>query len=93
MAKIKSSAPAAHDATKPVEFTGTSKDSVIKVLDKKIGEVLPLEEINRNDIAVIAEDKDGMYVTGLSYVGTGLLDPFKVYRRRVVTKVDEQFEF
>ena len=92
MAKIKSSAPATHDTTKPVELMGTSKDSVVKVLDKKIGEIFP-NEINSNDIAVIAEDKEGMYVTGQSYVGTGLLDPFKVYRRRVVTKVGEQFEY
>jgi hypothetical protein len=49
-----------------------------------------------NDSAVIAEDQKGFYVTGKSYVGSSVLDPYRSYeetRKQVnVIKTETGFD-
>lgn len=47
-----------------------------------------------SDVAVICEDQKGLYVTGKSYVGSLMLDPYRQYNRNsiTVTKTETGFD-
>jgi hypothetical protein len=47
-----------------------------------------------NDVAVIAEDKHGYYITGKSFVNASVLDPYRQYHRNTITvnKTDAGFD-
>ena len=82
MAKVKIEK---HDATSTFKPMGTSNESIVKTFDnllycrvnKGMGPELPV---------IVAKDGDGLYLTVKSFVGNGLLDPYKVYNRISVTE-------
>lgn len=87
-------AKVAHESntTRPVESYGTSKDSVVAQLDNLT--VKDVFGVDMKDPIVIAKDKDGsLYPTAKSIVGSGLLDPYKMYRRMDAKEVDGKYEF
>ena len=50
--------------------------------------------IDLNDKVVVAKDKDGkLYATSKSIAGSGLLDPYKLYRRVDVEEVNGDYKF
>lgn len=74
-----------HDATSTFKPMGTKNEDVVKVFDnifyctvnKGCGPNLPV---------IVAKDDEGLYLTVNSFVGNGLLDPYKVYNRIEVTE-------
>ncbi len=64
--------------SKVVNFYGTKSEWVKAELDLSIRDVFG---IALNEKVVIAEDEQGLYVTGKSYVGAPLLDPYRMYNR------------
>ena len=81
-----------HSTEKPFENLGTHKEDVIAELnDVRMNQVFP--DCGFNDKAVVAKDNNGLYLTGKSYVNSGLLDPYKVYRRIEVTEKDGEYIF
>lgn len=81
-----------HANTQPVEYLGTKKEDVVAEMeDVYMDQLFP--ERGSKEKAVIAKDKNGMYITGKSYVGSGLLDPYKLYCRIEVTERDGEYFF
>ena len=73
----------ANDAkNKVVNFYGTKPEWVKAELDLRMCDIF---ETAFKEKAVVAEDEKGLYVTGKSYVGAPLLDPYRCYRRLVPT--------
>lgn len=86
MGKPKNSKPAATTTNKNVDprdaYLSTKAAMVVAESD------IPLTNIYSNAIggtAVIAEDAQGLYVTGKSYVDSPMMDPFRQYHRGMVT--------
>jgi hypothetical protein len=63
---------------KVVNFYGTKPEWVKAELDLRMCDVF---ENAFKEKLVIAEDEQGLYVTGKSYVGAPLLDPYRLYHR------------
>lgn len=79
-----------HSTEQPTENLGTRKEDIVAELkDVYMYQLFP--EYGSNEQAVVAKDKNGMYITGKSWVGSGLLDPYKMYRRIVVTEQDGKY--
>jgi len=57
---------------------GTKPEMVIKVLDNKVQDYF---EGVMSDIAVVAKDGDGLYITGKSYTKGNIYDPYRMYKR------------
>lgn len=62
-----------------MSHSGTHTDFVKKESNIKFSEINsnPLT----NDYIVVAEDQNGLYVTGKSYINSGILDPYRMYHR------------
>lgn len=80
-----------HNTFKPTARMSTYLEDVVAELQGVcMSELFP--EFSFKDKVVIAKDDNGMYLTGKSYVGTKLLDPYKMYRRiEVIAKDGEYF--
>lgn len=65
---------------KVVNFYGTKPEWVKAELDLRMCDIF---ENAFKEKAVVAEDEKGLYVTGKSYVGAPLLDPYRCYQRLV----------
>lgn len=94
----KSNTNVASEAT--FEYMGTKRENVKQVLDKNFGFYLAQHYpvLNEEDIikdkAVIAEDSKGYYITAKSLTECNVLDPYRLYRRIVVTaQPDENGKF
>lgn len=46
-----------------------------------------------NDVAVICEDQNGLYVTGKSYVNSLALDPYRNYKRNLAKVTKNETEY
>lgn len=57
---------------------GTDMKNVVKISDINIS---VFDESLGNDKVVIAKENDNFYVTVKSYVDSGLLDPYKCYKK------------
>lgn len=71
---------------KVVNFYGTKSEWVKATLDLRMCDVFEnafMEKI------VVAEDDNGLYVTGESFVDAPLLDPYRLYHRVVPDVVTE----
>lgn len=77
--------------TMSISYLGTKSDMVVKELDQKLKEIIT--DYAFNDKAVIAKDDIGLYVTGKSYVDALVLDPFRMYRKIVVTENEGNYSF
>lgn len=79
--------------SKVVNFYGTKADWVKCELDLTIGDIMckVFGKIGNslNEKAVVAEDETGLYVTGKSYVGALVLDPYRMYNRVVPEVITE----
>lgn len=74
-----------------VHFYGTKKEWVKAELDVTMAS---LYANGTNEKAVVAEDEKGLYVTGKSYVGAPIFDPYRIYDRDSVSvKVDENGQY
>lgn len=71
---------------KVVNFYGTKPEWVKAELDVRMCDVFPNAFKEK---VVVAEDEKGLYVTGKSYVGAPLLDPYRMYHRLVPEEVIE----
>lgn len=68
-----------------VNFYGTKAEWLKAELN------MTMDDIFKNGFkekAVVAEDENGLYVTGKSYVGALVLDPYRMYDR-IVPEVSE----
>jgi hypothetical protein len=63
-----------------VSFYGTKSEWVKAELDLRMCDVF---ESSFKEKLVVAEDEKGLYITGKSYVGASLLDPYRLYHRIV----------
>lgn len=71
----------ANDAkNKVVIFYGTKPEWVKAELDLRMCDIF---ENGFKEKAVVAEDEKGLYITGKSFVGAPLLDPYRCYHRIV----------
>lgn len=71
-----------------VHFYGTKPEWVKSELDITMATVF---EFGSNEKAVVAEDEKGLYVTGKSYVGAPIFDPYRMNRRNeVIVQTCEQ---
>ena len=73
----------ANEAKNKVDnFYGTNPEWVKAELDLRMCDIC---ENAFKEKAVVAEDEQGLYVTGKSYVGAPLFDPYRCYNRIVPT--------
>ena len=85
MAKMKQMA--VNDAkSKTDSFYGTKPEWVKAELDLRMCDVF---ENTSKEKVVVAEDEKGLYITGKSYVGASLLDPYRMYQRVVPEVITE----
>ena len=85
MAKMKQMA--VNDAkSKTDSFYGTKPEWVKAELDLRMCDVF--ENASKEKV-VVAEDEKGLYITGKSYVGASLLDPYRMYHRVVPEVITE----
>jgi hypothetical protein len=73
---------------KVVNFHGTKPEWVKAELDLRMCDIFG-EDKAFKETAVVAEDEKGLYVTGKSYVGAPLLDPYRQYKRVVPEVITE----
>jgi hypothetical protein len=73
---------------KVVNFYGTKPEWVKAELDLRMCDIFG-EDKAFKETAVVAEDERGLYVTGKSYVGAPLLDPYRQYKRVVPEVITE----
>ena len=73
---------------KIVNFYGTKPEWVKAELDLRMCDIFG-EDKAFKETAVVAEDEKGLYVTGKSYVGAPLLDPYRQYKRVVPEVITE----
>jgi hypothetical protein len=73
---------------KVVNFYGTKPEWVKAELDLRMCDIFG-EDKAFKETAVVAEDEKGLYVTGKSYVGAPLLDPYRQYKRVVPEVITE----
>lgn len=78
-----------NDKTKVVNFYGTKKEWVKAELNIRMCDIFG-EDKAFKETAVVAEDEQGVYVTGKSYVGAPLLDPYRLYRRIVLEVITDE---
>lgn len=71
---------------KVVSFYGTKPEWVKAELDLRMCDVF---ESAFKEKVVVAEDEKGLYITGKSYVGAPLLDPYRLYHRVVPEVITE----
>lgn len=91
MAKIK------NNNTNEIEYAdsrdayfSTKKEMVIKITDLPMSTFYPKDTIGK---AVIAEDKNGYYLTNTTYIDVPLLDPYRQYKRNLkILKTETGFE-
>lgn len=83
--KIKGSETAKSDVK---HFFGTKAEWVKAELDIPVSKVFGEWE-GFKETVVIAEDEQGLYVTGKSYVGASMLDPYRIYKRVVPEVITE----
>jgi hypothetical protein len=69
---------------------GTHMSEVIKVGDVNINQIC--EDLFGNSPIVIAKDNNSMYVTSKRHVDSGLLDPYKTYKKNHFTIVENVVE-
>ena len=85
MAKMKQTA--VNDAKSNTDsFYGTKPEWVKAELDLRMCDVF--ENASKEKV-VVAEDENGLYITGKSYVGALLLDPNRMYHRVVPEVITE----
>lgn len=65
---------------KVVNFYGTKPEWVKAELNLRMCDIFG-EGNAFKETAVVAEDEKGLYITGKSYVGAPLLDPYRQYHR------------
>lgn len=72
-------------------YLSTKENMIIKELDYKLKDIFKTEY---NEKAVLAEDQNGFYVTGKSYVNALVLDPFRQYERNKIkiTKTESGYD-
>jgi len=76
------------NATKVTFNYGTHMKDVVKISDVNIS---VFDDSFLNDKIVVAKDIDeSLYVTVKSYVDSGLLDPFKCYRKNQFTIKEQE---
>ena len=68
--------------TKITDFYGTKNEWVKAELDLKMSDIFGFDNAS-SEIAVVAEDERGLYITGKSFIGAPLLDPYRMYKRVV----------
>lgn len=73
---------------KVLNFYGTKPEWVKAELDLRMCDIFG-EDKAFKETAVVAEDEKGLYVTGKSYVGAPLLDPYRQYKRVVPEVITE----
>lgn len=73
---------------KVVNFYGTKPEWVKAELDLRMCDIFG-EDKAFKETAVVAEDEKGLYITGKSYVGAPLLDPYRQYKRVVPEVITE----
>lgn len=66
--------------SKVVNFYGTKPEWVKAELNFRMCDIFGSDKAFKEP-AVVAEDEAGLYVTGKSYVGAPLLDPYRMYKR------------
>lgn len=71
---------------KAVSFYGTKPEWVKAELDIRMCDVF---ENASKENTVVAEDEKGLYITGKSYTGASLLDPYRMYHRVVPEVISE----
>ena len=87
MAKGAKKATHVSNTTQDVESYGTKKESIVAYLnDVKLSDVF---DTSIKDTVVIAEDKNGFYVTAKSIAESKLLDPYRLYHRVNATKNED----
>ena len=85
MAKMKQMA--VNDAKSNTDsFYGTKPEWVKAELDLRMCDVF---KNTSKEKVVVAEDEKGLYITGKSYVGASLLDPYRMYHRVVPEVITE----
>lgn len=62
-------------------FMSTKSNMMIKELDFKLKDIF---KTDYNETAVLAEDQNGLYITGKSYIDALVLDPFRQYERNKI---------
>ena len=83
--------PKVEQKTIVTAYLGTKSDMVVKELDVMLKDIV--KDYSFNDKAVIAKDDNGLYVTGKSYVDALVLDPFRRFRKVVVTENEGNYSF
>ena len=68
--------------SKVINFYGTKTEWVKGDLNIKLNEVISSATAEQ---AIVAEDSEGLYVTGKSFAGAPVLDPYRLYNRVVPT--------
>lgn len=71
-------------------YLSTKKEMVIANTEYKLNMFF---NSAMNDIAVIAEDKNGYYITGKSFIGANVLDPYRQFHRNEITVVKTETGF
>ena len=72
--------------SKTDSFYGTKPEWVKAELDFRMCDVF--ENASKEKV-VVAEDEKGLYITGKSYVGASLMDPYRMYHRVVPEVITE----
>lgn len=63
-----------------VNFYGTKSEWVKAELDVRMCDIFGADKAFKEK-AVVAEDDNGLYITGKSYIDAPLLDPYRMYHR------------
>lgn len=65
---------------KIVNFYGTKGEWVKAELDVRMCDIFGSNAFKEK--AIVAEDDNGLYITGKSFIDAPLLDPYRMYHRR-----------
>lgn len=80
MGKKKQTNASSNPKNTVVNFYGTKSEWVKAELNVRMCEIFGTDKAFK-ETAVVAEDEKGLYVTGKSFVGAPLLDPYRMYKR------------
>lgn len=73
---------------KVLNFYGTKSEWVKAELNLRMCDIFG-ENNAFKEVAVVAEDEKGLYITGKSFVDAPLLDPYRQYKRVVPEVITE----
>lgn len=68
------------EKNKVVNFYGTKGEWVKAKLDVRMCDILGSDNAFKEP-AIVAEDDQGLYITGKSFIDAPLLDPYRMYHR------------